>query len=160
MKFSVVAQFTGVMPEHDDNYYPCDTTLNDCLHAARAAGLDVDEPSEPGDSEYSYLAEEGSGNDWFEKLQDCQASGIIERDKFTEFVESIGAYAEDCETLGTLGGPLGSIVGDIPMRCESQVLIESIRVTPVPCNSNGEFLAGDERTWDRVRSAFISVYGN
>ncbi len=162
MKFSVVASFTGVLPEHDSSYYPCDVTLTDAIRACETAGIGESEPSEVGDSEYSYLADESEKPNWFEHLQDYQASGIVDRETLTRLIDDLGAFAEDCETMGTLGGPLapwGGIVADIPFRIESQVLIECIRVTPIPCGTDGEPLKGDERTWDRVRAAMLAVYG-
>lgn len=152
MLFSVVATFTGWL---DDKYWPCDTTLQDVINAIEAAGMDA-EPSEPGDSEYAYLAEESDDDQW-SNLQDVMICGVMNRETFTSFVEDIGGWASDIGTLGTLGGPLGlGIVPDIVIEIESQALISSVRVTPVPSNDTVEYT---EERWERVRTAFLTVYG-
>ena len=176
MEFSVVAHFSGIPGE----YSPCDTSYDDALRASQASGLSVDE-TEPGDSEYAYLATECGEPDpdswwgkWKERVQDCTVSGIIGRDAFTRWLDDLGAFAEDCGTMGTLGGPLapwGGVVADISFRIESQVLIESIRATPIPGTvdeplgkvrgaTDDERGADADRIWQRIRKATLAVYGS
>lgn len=160
MHFSVVATVSGI----PDRCHAYDLCYNDCKRAFEASGLAMDE-TEPGDSAYSYLAEEDGTSEfwqeWGEKVQDLTASGIIKRSVFTELVKSLGAYAEDVETLGTLGGPLGlGLVADIVFEVESQEVIVSMRVTPIPCHPvTGEFLTGNKLSWPRIRKAMLAVYG-
>ena len=165
MQFSFLGKFTGVI---DDEYWPCDLTLSDAMRICRAAGLDCDdEPGEIGDSEYAYLADESPDHysvhmpdNWFSRLQDFQASGIIDRDTFTRLIDDLGAYADSCETMGTLGGPANPIglAPDISFEIESQALIASVRVTPLPSADTCDESTGADR-WERVRAAVLSVYG-
>lgn len=157
MRFSIVATFTGKM---DDRGY--EASLEDAIDAATGAGLDIDEPCEIGESEYSYLAGESPDNEWYKGLQDVQASGILDRKQFERFIEDLGAYAEDCLTMGTLGGPLSGgmlyCVPDISFMMESSRLIESIRVTPIPSKYEPSGQC-NERTWDRLRAVMLKLYG-
>ncbi len=182
--FSIVASFSG---EHPDlcEWHPCETTLPDVLKAW--PGLPV-EPSEPFDSEYSYLAKEGSipreilnrlddvrGETRFQicrKLKekfpreafwacisDVQMSGLFDRETVFEFLDSIGARFEDCGTMGTIGGPLGHWCPDFAFNVESQVLISSIRITPVLCtvSESGELepvRPPSEWQWERFADMF------
>lgn len=152
---SVVASFAGIPGE----FSPCDTSYDDAKRASEKAGLSIDE-TEPGESEYAYLATEcGEPDDedswwykWKRGVQDLTVSGVIPWEAFREWCDEIGAFPEDCLTMGTLGGPLSggfpSLVWDIPFRCESQVIVESIRATP--------FLADDKETEVLFKRAFGS----
>jgi len=192
MQFSVVATFAGI-----PNVYSHDTSYGDVLRACENAGFDVSE-SEPGDTDYRYLASEhypstdfewtdlpedaqeradaidalaekhGVDSDdfwwrWGWDAQEIQVAGILDKKAFSRWLDDLGAFAEDCQTLGTLGGPLSDgmpyVVPDIPFRMESQILIESIRATPIPTDHKGEPLRGDQHTWDRLRKATLAVYG-
>ena len=171
MQFSVLATFTGNIKDGEDSFYH-ESTLRDMVRACTDAGFNA-EPTESGESEYSYLAEE-SDNEWFAGLSDLQVSGILTREQFTEWIDSVGAYADTTETMGSLGGPLSpiGIVSDISFETESPHLITRIRVTPVP-ERRGEFMSGmlarfttdkakearANRVWDRIRKATIAVYG-
>lgn len=167
--FSIVANFTGEHPMLSE-WHPCSTTLSDVI---RDWPLDKPEPTEPFDSEYSYLANEGSiprrildrlsdvsGKTRFQicrKLKenfpreafwacvsDVQMSGILDRETLFEFLDTIGASFEDCGTGGTIGGPLGHWCPDFAFNVESQVLISSIRITPILCEKI-------ESGWEPVR---------
>lgn len=158
MKFSVVASFTGVLPEYDSSCY-YSFNLGDVKRVCDQMEIPYD-ITEPGDSEYNYLAE-GKEDTWYSHMSDLTLCAFMTRSEFKTFVSELGAYAEDCLTMGTLGGPLGiGIVPDIPMNIESDVLITSIRVTPCP-EVNGEPIYIDnERQWNVLRSAFISAYAS
>jgi hypothetical protein len=101
--------------------------------------------------EYSYLEgrwEEGHHRKW------C---AILDREQFDEFVERCGLIAEDVQTLGSLGA-LGFGFGWAPaisFRSDDPDAIQSAYVTPLP-ETRREAL--DERDWERVRSAVLSVY--
>ena len=181
--FAIVASFTGEHPMLSE-WFPCSTTLSDVI---RDWPLDKPEPSEPFDSEYSYLAKEGSiprrildrlsdvsGETRFRicrKLKeqfprecfwtcvsDIQVSGILDRETLFGFLDSIGASFEDCGTMGTLGGPLGHWSPDFAFNVESQVLISSIRITPILCEKteNGwePVRPPNESQWEAIRSVF------
>ncbi|MFA5572180.1 MAG: hypothetical protein WDA42_03660 [Candidatus Bathyarchaeia archaeon] len=160
MMFSMVASFTGVLNEDfDDGRYRYDCDLDDIVQLCKQHNIPYD-ITEEGDSEYSYLAEESPEEEWFQHLRDVTIGVFLERKQFKAFVEDLGAYAEDCQTMGTLGGPLGyGVVPDIPMRMKSSQILDSIRVTPCPL-VNGEPIHLDtEEKWDRVREAFLEAYG-
>lgn len=146
MKFSLVASFDGWL---DDSFCPCDTTLMDAANACIktdvdriAEGLepafrfDKNDVSEPGDSKYTYLSEDA--DDEWSKLQGFQVAAVLDRDELDLWLQSLGAWANTNETMGTLGGPLapwGGVVWDCDFTIESARLISSIRVTPVPWNA-------------------------
>jgi len=185
LAFSIVATFSGEHPRLSE-WHPCDTTLSDVLKAW--PGLET-ALSEPFDSEYAYLAKEGSiprrildrledarGETRFQicrKLKekfprkafwacisDIQMSGIFDRKTAFGFLDSIGARFETAQTMGTLGGPLGlGVVPDFAFNVESQVLIASIRVTPVLCKvlESGDLepvRAPSEGQWERFSGLF------
>lgn len=187
LRWSIVASFTGQHPKLSD-YCPCDTTLVDVIREWKEATGEDAEPTEPYNSEYNYLAKEGgiperildrleesSGETRFQicrKLKeqypresfwacisDIQVSGILDRDTLFGFLDAIGASFEDCETLGTLGGPLapwGGVVPDFPFNVESQALISSIRITPALCKLvDGEWepcRGPSEWEWDAIKA--------
>ncbi len=187
MKFSVLLTVTGLP---DRSYQEID--YGDVKRAVEKSGLDVSE-GEPGDHDYVYLAKEDGMEDeeleeirahlrilgdgvtydlkkfsWSERLgiegRELTASGIIGKKAFRQLIDDLGAQADDCQTMGTLGGPLSGgmpyCVPDISFSIGSCSLLDSIRVTPVPCDRNGEPLEGDERTWDRLRSATLAVFAD
>ena len=156
--FSIVASFSGEHPDLSE-WWPCETTLSDVLKYWPGGEV---EPSEPFDSEYSYLAREGSlsreildrlddargetrfqicrklkekfGSEAFWAcISDVQMSGVFDRQTAFKFLDSIGAGFEDCGTMGTIGGPLGHWCPDFAFNVESQALISSIRITPILC---------------------------
>jgi len=86
---------------------------------------------------------------------DYQASGILDRATFETLMDRLGAVAEDVQTMGTLGGPLGiGIVPDISYNIESQAVIACIRATPISDRINSE-----ER-WNMVRDAIMRTHGD
>jgi hypothetical protein len=190
MKFAVCAKFSGMMNDRME-YCPCDMTLGDVVNLLKRLGIEHDITDE-GDSDYQYLGHENGETEtdrilmrcriadvgaevgkfpfwlrWGAFVRDVSINAILDRDTFSALVDELGAWAEDVQTLGTLGGPLGGHMADLSFRMESQVLIESIRVTPLPEDkATGEPLAGfkvEERAgeiWERIRSATLSVYGS
>lgn len=163
--FSIVASFSGPHPK---------IRHTELVSVIDAWPLDKPTPSQPYDSDYSYLAREsgevpravldvldGSAEETrfriLEKLEskgydifwasvcDVQVSGILDRETMFKFLNDIDAQFEDVGTLGTLGGPLGiGIVPDFPFSVQSQEMIASIRITPVLCRKEGD-------QWDPVR---------
>lgn len=185
LRWSIVASFTGQHPKLSE-YYPCDTTLADVIRAWQDATGEATEPSEPYDSEYSYLAREGAiperildrledargetryqicrklaeqypRESFWASICDIQVSGILDRATLFNLLDSIGAAFENCQTMGTLGGPLapwGGIVPDFAFDVESQVLFASIRITPILCRrENGAWepcRAPSEWQWETI----------
>ena len=79
MEFSVLATFTG--SHKTESFY--DTGPSDVRRAWFEATGERTDWTDPGDSEYSYLADEGSPDDeWAHSLQDCQVS--VESDHVAE----------------------------------------------------------------------------
>ena len=105
-----------------------------------------------GDEQYEYDYLEGS----WTKGRHRKWVAILNREQFDAFVEKVGLYAEDTETMGSIGAP-GFGFGWSPaisFTSDDRDAILNAYVTPVPETSK----AGDERDWDRVRNAVLSVY--
>ena len=102
--------------------------------------------------EYGYL-----GGRW-KKGRHRKWCAILDREQFDAFVEHCGLQAENVRTMGSLGAP-GCGVGFAPavsFRGDDEDAIQSAYVTPLP---EVRKQCGDERDWDRVRSAVLAVYG-
>ena len=190
-KSSVVATFSG----YDPDGFTHETTISDIIKTCESykdKGLRVD-VTEPGDSEYLYLAKEdgrkcsecrngqietedgedsttcekchGSGyNSPWSALQDVTVSGIMTHENFESWIQEIGAFATEDNTMGTLGGPLSDgmpyCVPDINFRMEERYIIESIRVTPF-IDRDGELTyPKNEQQWERIRASVIHAFGN
>lgn len=83
---------------------------------------------------------------------------ILDREQFDDFVSSSGLYAESTETMGSLGAP-GFGFGWAPaisFTSSDQDAIQSAYVTPFPETKRRQC---DDRDWERVRAAVLSVYG-
>ncbi len=139
MKFSVI--YSVDVPEDEDisRFAPPDLDL-------------WDETEGDEQYEYGYLEgcwENGSHRKW------CT---MLDREQFDEFVERCGLFAESTETMGSLGAP-GFGFGWAPaisFRSDDPDAIQSAYVTPIP---EVERESCDERDWERVRGAVLSVYG-
>ncbi len=101
--------------------------------------------------EYSYLEErwkKGKHRKWV---------ALLTRKQFDAFVSKLGLYAERTETMGSLGAP-GFGFGWSPaisFNADHENAIVSAYVTPLPQTTKA---GGDERDWERVRGAVLSVY--
>lgn len=101
--------------------------------------------------EYGYLEgawEHGHHRKW------C---AILTREQFDEFVSHCKLTAENVQTMGSLGAP-GFGIGWAPaisFRNDEHACIAGAYVTPVP---EVQKESCDERDWERVRSAVLSVY--
>ena len=83
---------------------------------------------------------------------------ILDREQFDDFVSLSGLYAERTETMGSLGAP-GFDFGWAPaisFTSDDQDAIQSAYVTPLPETKRQHC---DDRDWERVRQAVLSVYG-
>lgn len=111
-----------------------------------------DETEDDDQYEYDYLEgcwENGHHRKW------C---AILDRQQFDHFIEHCGLVAEDVETMGSLGAP-GCGYGLSPaisFNSGDPDAIQNAYVTPLPESSKEH---GDERGWERVRGAVLSVYG-
>ena len=103
--------------------------------------------------EYSYLEgrwERGKHRKW---------AALLTRKQFDAFVEKLGLVAEDVQTMGSLGAP-GFGFGWAPpisFNGDDEDAIVIAYVTPIPEVEKDSF---NERDWQRVRAAIISVYGD
>jgi len=111
-----------------------------------------DETEDDDQYEYGYLEgrwENGSHRKW------C---AILEREQFDAFVERCGLFAEDVQTMGSLGAP-GFGFGWAPavsFTSDDPDAIQNAYVTPLPETKREEL---GEREWNRVREAVLAIYG-
>jgi hypothetical protein len=106
-----------------------------------------------GDESYEYSYLEGR----WEKGKHRKWCAVLDRGQFDEFVSRCGLVAEDVQTMGSLGAP-GFGFGWAPaiaFHNDAPDAILSAYVTPIPEVEKDHF---DERDWNRVRSAVLSVY--
>lgn len=153
---SIVASTEGVNPAA---YYPCESYPSDFESAAESAGLDVDsETIDPSESEYdSELWKLSEGDE----CKSIKVSGILNWGEAFEFLDSIGAIPERCETMGTIGGPLGDWVPDFAFTIESQLQVASIRITPFLADDMGNFRAApSQEVWERIKRILWEKYSD
>ena len=109
-----------------------------------------------GDEQYEYGYLEGG----WERGKHRKWCALLTKDQFNEFVDSTALVADSTETMGSLGAP-GFGFGWSPaisFRDDGEERgILSAYVTPVPQTRKEKF---DERDWQRLRRAVLSVFGN
>lgn len=167
---SVLATFEGINPTE---YYPCDSYARHMLplpeHGLTYTDDEIYESEydsgvwesfnlAPEDEEERIEAEEAmeAKGEWkaWDELRNIQVEGIVPFGQAMAYLDHIGAVFEDCETMGTLGGPLGiGIVPDIPFEIESALVIGSIRITPF-WSTGDDWTPLTESSWERVRELF------
>ena len=139
MQFSVIYSADCPADENIDDFAPPEIDL-------------WDQTEDDNSYDYGYLEgewENGHHRKW------C---AILTRDQFTEFVEHCGLFAEEVETMGSLGAP-GFGYGWAPaisFNSDDPAAIQSAYATPMPETRRDSC---DENDWDRVRGAVLSVYG-
>ena len=133
--------------------YSADVPGNVDISDYAPPNLDVWEETEDDDQyEYGYLEgrwENGHHRKW------C---AVLDREQFDAFVEHCGLAAENVQTMGSLGAP-GYGLGCSPaisFTSGDPDAIQSAYVTPLPQVRKE---CGDQRDWNRVRSAVLAVYG-
>jgi len=167
---SVLATFEGINPVE---CYPCDYYARHMLplpeHGLTYTDDEIFESEydsgvwerfniAPEDEDERIEAEEeieakGGWTAW-DELRSIQVSGVVPFSQAMAYLDHIGAVYEDCETLGTLGGPLElGIVPDIPFGIESALVIASIRITPFWSDGDG-WTPLTEASWERVKELF------
>lgn len=167
---SILASFEGINPTE---YYPCDSCARHMLplpeHGLSYTDDEIYESEydsgvwerfniAPGDDEERITAEEAmeATGEWkaWDELRKIQVEGVVPFGQAMAYLDHIGAVFEDCETMGTLGGPLGiGIVPDIPFMIESALVIGSIRITPF-WSAGDDWTPLTESSWERVRELF------
>lgn len=140
MKFSII--YSVDVPEDEDVMDDAPPNVEDLW----------DETEYDDSYEYGYL--EGR----WENGSHRKRCGILDREQFDEFVDHCGLFAEDVETMGSLGAP-GFGFGWAPaisFNGDDPDAIQNAYVTPLP---EVEKESCDERDWKRVRGAVLAVYG-
>lgn len=140
MNIAFIIDAQGVNP---DAYYPCDSCVRDINRALISAGIDTNyrEGVDAATSmDYRRVFQESGFKR--RELACVQAQGILPAREFFKLCDKMGVIFEDCETMGTLGGPLGGHVRDMAFSHESSLLVLSLRATP---------MVSTERAWNFVR---------
>lgn len=133
--------------------YSVDVPGDDPIPVHAPPSLDLWEETQ-GDESYEYGYLEGR----WTKGHHRQWASLLNRTPFDDFVRHCRLWAEDVQTLGSIGA-LGFGVGWAPaisFTSDDQDAIKSAYVTPIPTLRRREF---DEDDWERVRAAVLSVYG-
>lgn len=169
LHLSILATFEGINPA---GWWPCDLDIRH-MKPEQEHGLSCDSRKiSPDKSEYAYdevwerfcfepedeeeaiaLSEKESWQGW-DELHSVEVSGVVHFSKGMDYLEKIGAFFETENTMGTIGGPLGWHVPDLAFRVESQLVIDSIRVTPCWKDKDGEFAPLSEHSWNRLVRMF------
>lgn len=170
---SVLAKFEGLNPK---DYWPCDSYIGH-MEPDKEETPHLQSESQtirPEDSEWDselwtrnkiVPVDEETGEERpvegeeYDELREVTVTGIVSFTEAMRYLDHIGAIYEDCETMGTLGGPLSggfpSIVPDMPFNIESQLVVASIRITPFIIDTEAKCIcAMREATWDRIRELF------
>jgi hypothetical protein len=99
-----------------------------------------------------------------EKCKHRKLCAVLTKEQFREFVDHVGLYAEETETMGSLGAP-GFGFGWAPaisFRGDDEDAIQSADVTPLPTrNDTGAPIRANgntERDWSRIRNAVIAAF--
>ena len=151
LRFSFVLSGEGRTPR----LFHFDTTPSDIARACRTAGIDCDlEQLERGESEYDSELWDRA-HDEGDAVNAFATSGIVDARTGFALLDDLGVLFEDCETMGTLGGPLSpmGIVPDFAFTTESQLTVLSLRVTPF-LEVNGEAHPVSKASWNRMRRLF------
>ena len=146
LQVAITVSAEGLNPAE---YYPCDTYISHWHDAMERHDIPHSyDDLEPGESEYdSELwvrnADEG------DEVKIIEGSAILPFATAMSFLDDVGAMFEDCATMGTLGGPLGEWAPDFSFLCESRLVVECIRITPI-MDGHG----GNEHDWSRLTKLF------
>ena len=145
MNFSVIYSIDVPGGTIIDRYYPPDASL----------WMETEDDRE---SEYSYL-----GGDWEEGGQHRKYCALLTRDEFDAFVRHVGIWAEDVETMGSLGAPGFdfALAPAISFTSHDGEAILSAYVTPLPSfrpTKRGDDRAWQDRAWERLKGAILAVY--
>jgi len=130
---------------------PRDETVNPYLPREEILKK-MDETEDDDCYEYNYL--EG---DW-ENGHHTKICGVLNKEEFSKFIDDTNLYAEDVETMGSIGAPgLGfGCSPAISFNGDEQNAILSAYVTPIPEITRGECKEND---WDRIKKAVLNMFG-
>lgn len=107
--------------------------------------------------EYDYL--EGA----WEKGKHRKLIGVLTQEQFDEFVEELGLFAEDVETLGSLGVPWAGCGGlgvapAISFISEDPEAIQGAYVTPIPQCDPPEDEEEMREVWEELKRKIVEKY--
>lgn len=147
LHFSFILTADGLNP----GLWHTDTTPRDVNRYAISAGIDTDYRT--GDeaiesSEYADVFTLHQGDEFAH----VTASGILPAREFFQMLDGIGCIFEDVETMGTIGGPLGHWAPDVAYYHESQLMVFSMRATPVLKKPDGVYKPLSDNSWERMRT--------
>jgi hypothetical protein len=167
LALSILASFEGISPKA---YWPCDSQIEHMEPETDTPNLKSEIRRITADeSDYDIWdswdlppVDEETGeekrdpDEVYDDLMEVTVSGVASFSEVMRYLSHIGAGYEDCETMGTLGGPLGiGVVPDFPFYTESNLVVASIRVTPVIIDTeNDSVCTMTEATWNRIRAMF------
>ena len=118
-----------------------------------------------------FLTEQSDGkpSDWCGELWDGKVKhrkwcAVLTRKQFDRFVVHVGLFAEDVETMGSLGAP-GCGFGLSPaisFRNDDTDAIQSAYVTPlIEVEAKREITPErSDKVWNRVRRAMLRTFGS
>lgn len=115
-----------------------------------------------GDDQYDYGYLEGA----WKHGKHRKLCAILNAEQFDQFVTDCGLYAEDVETMGSLGAP-GFGVGWAPaisFRSDDDIAIQSAYVTPIPFIEDENWPKPDNEAqantvWYMIRQLVLNKYG-
>lgn len=167
LALSILATFEGISPKE---YWPCDPQIEHMEPETDTPNLKSEIRRITADeSDYDIWdswdlppVDEETGEEKrdpdkvYDDLMVVSVSGVASFSEVMRYLSHIGAGYEDCETMGTLGGPLGiGVVPDFPFYTESNLVVASIRVTPVIIDTEDDSVCTmTKATWNRIRAMF------
>jgi hypothetical protein len=157
LRWSVCASFEGINPGKywPDEKSPLDARRNwpASMDSVRCATL---EELEQNKSKYDSGLWKDADFVGGDEVEFVECNGILTRKELEDFLDSVDAFYADCDTLGTLGGPLGPfMVPDFSFATKFQAMVSCIRATPVLCDTaTGDVLRlPSEWQWEKIKVA-------
>lgn len=159
VKYAIAVRAEGINP---GEFWPCEYFPHDVRREWPLPESTMD--YQEFDSLEAWV--EAGGSEWCDGLWDdanfeggdsvavVKCQGILDREQAFGFLDSIGAIFEDCDTMGTLGGPANpcGIAPDFSFRTEARAMETSIRLTPVLVDANGNTFIPSRSSWERLHS--------
>ena len=110
-----------------------------------------------GDSSYALDYLEGP----WKRGKHRKLCAVLNRKQFDTFLSDTCLFAEDVETMGSIGAPgLGfGLAPAISFTGEYDVALCNAYVTPFPAWEPKRKHTTREENWERIRQAVLSVYG-
>lgn len=141
MLFSIIYSIDVPNDGHLKNFFPRKEILEK-----------FDETEDDSNHEYDYLM------GCWENGHHSKLCGILNKEEFKKFIDDTGLWAEDVETMGSIGAPgLGYGVSPaISFISGKYDAILSAYITPIPEASRERCKESD---WNRVKNAVLRMFG-